>query len=111
MGEDMQATILLPGWILSLPPVILVILSYHHYMFHFSTLPFFSPSPFNHLSDLFSLPPRTYSISYPSTVPVPASFNPYWEAALLSHNLDKAGCGVCTPAVVPLSTCTQLCVR
>lgn len=74
--------------------------------------PFFS-TPFNHLSDLFALPPRTYSISYQSasSLPVPASFSPYWEAALLSHNLDKAGCGACTPPVVSLSTGTHLCNR
>lgn len=60
-------------WLDSLPPpVILVILSDHHYMFHFSMLPpFFFFTPFNHLSDLFGLPPCTYSLS-PTRAPLPS---------------------------------------
>lgn len=74
--------------------------------------PFFLPPSTTCLISLRS-PLRTYSISYPSasSLRVPASFSPYWEAALLSHNLDMAGCGACTPPVVPLSTCMHLCIN
>lgn len=88
MGEDMQATILLPGWILFLPPVILVILSDHHYMFHFSMLP------------LFFLPPSTtclISLRSPRTlIPSPTRAPPPSPSPLLSSPTGRLLCYLIT---------------
>lgn len=65
---------------------------------------------FNHLSALFVLLSHTYSISSLASLLCLHRFRSpsYWEAAMLSYNLDNAGCCVCVCVLVLL--CARMCV-
>lgn len=97
MGEDTPATILLLRLLLSsslsffpyhFPPSALTTPSDHHYMYHFSAPLFFPWTTCLLLS-------HTYSITSFWHLCCHLSPSPPLRAAMLSYNLDNAGCCVC----------------
>lgn len=116
MGEDAQATISLSLNSLFISLIFLptiISLSWCSWVSHTVITGSISQQPsfsFNHLSALFVLPSCTYSISsLVSPFSLHRFLSPsYWEAAILSYNLDNTGC--CVYTLVLLPACMHVCV-
>lgn len=115
MGEDTQATISLSvnSLFISLTPPTIISLSWCLWVSHTVITGSISQKPsfsFNHLSALFVLPSCTYSVSsLVSPFSLHRFLSPsYWEAAILSYNLDNAECSLCMLLLLSVCMCVFL---